>query len=256
MDQVTAEDLQIATIYRVMLHDRGPALWPEHKPVEEIEELKATTPPLIWAGTYQGVPSPPGGFTFQRVWWRNKNRYDPNNPPVIVARFQSWDTAETDSDTAAYSVCVTGALTVDYRLMIESVYRARLTFPELPPKIESLAKSALTKGGLKAVLIEEKSSGVSAYQTLKVSAPKEIARLVFPFLPKVDKPTRANQAALWAANGSILLPEPDGSAIWLMDFEDEIFDFPQGTYKDQVDAFSQLVIYCENYLASGLHKRM
>jgi len=254
-DLVTFEDLQVSTTYRVRLHDRGPALWPENKPEKEIEELKATTPPLIWAGTYQGVPSPPGGFTFKREWWRNQNRYDPENPPSVVARFQSWDTAETDSEDAAYSVCITAGLTADYRLLIESVYRARLIFPELPPKIESLAKWALGNGGLKVVLIEDKSSGVSAYQTLKVSANKAVSRLIYPFTPRVDKETRANQAALWGANGSILLPYPDTSAIWLMDFEDELFDFPQSAYKDQVDAFSQLVIYCENYLASGLHKR-
>ena len=228
----------ITSTYRVLLHDRGPA-----------------TPALTWAGTYQGIPSPPGGFTFRRSWWRNKNRYDPERPPAIVARFQSWDTAEKDTETAAYSACITGALTVDYQLMIESVYKARLIFPELPPKIEALAKSALSKGDLKAILIEDKSSGVSAYQTLRVSAPKTISRLIYPFTPRVDKETRANQAALWGANGSILLPEPGGAAVWLMDFEDELFDFPQSAYRDQVDAFSQLVIYCENYLASGLHKR-
>lgn len=251
----TFQDFQITTTYRVKLHENGPALWPENKPTEEIEELKETTPALIWAGTYQGVPSPPGGFTFKREWWRNQNRYDPDSPPAMVARFQSWDTAETDNEDSAYSVCITAGLTADYRLVILSVYRARLTFPELPPKIESLGNLALKNGGLKVILIEDKSSGVSAYQTLKVSANKAISRLIHPFTPRVDKETRANQAALWVANGSVLLPYPDSSALWLMDFEDEIFDFPQSAYQDQVDAFSQLVIYCENYLASGLHRR-
>lgn len=248
---------QITTTYRVLLHRNGPALWPEHKPEEEITELKATTPELIWAGTYQGSPSPPGGFTFRRSWFRNKNRYDPANPPTVIARFQSWDTAESSSEDAAYTACITAALTADYQLLIESVYRARLIFPELPPKIESLAKTAAETGPpLKAILIEDKSSGVSAYQTLKVSAPRDIGRIIYPFTPRVDKETRASQAALWAKNGSILLPWPGAGVIWLMDFEDELFDFPQHTYRDQVDAFSQLVIYCENYLAAGLHKRI
>jgi predicted phage terminase large subunit-like protein len=254
--EALGQELIAASTYRVKLHGRGPALWPEHKPLPEIEELRATTPALIWSGTYQGLPTPPGGFTFRREWWRNKNRYNPAAPPTLIARFQSWDTAEVDTEKAAYSVCITGGLTTDYRLIVESVYRARLIFPELPPKIERRAAQALaTPGGLKAVLIEDKSSGVSAYQTLRVSAPKEIGRIIIPFTPKVDKVTRANQAALWAANGSILLPYPGPEVPWLLDFEDEIFDFPQGEFKDQVDAFSQLVIYCENYLASGLHKR-
>ena len=49
----------------------------------------------------------------------------------------------------------------------------------------------------------------------------------------------------------VLLPHPGAGAVWLMDFEDELFSFPQSAFLDQVDAFSQLVLFVENYLAEG-----
>ena len=53
----------------------------------------------------------------------------------------------------------------------------------------------------------------------------------------------------------VLLPQPGPEAVWLMDFEDELFNFPQGRFADQVDAFSQLILYVENYLAEGWRAR-
>ena len=49
----------------------------------------------------------------------------------------------------------------------------------------------------------------------------------------------------------VLLPHPGPTAPWLLDFEDELMSFPQSTYADQVDAFSQLILFAENYLAAG-----
>ncbi len=40
-------------------------------------------------------------------------------------------------------------------------------------------------------------------------------------------------------NGSVLIPE---QAPWLDDFQDEILQFPDGRYDDQVDSMSQYLI--------------
>ena len=60
---------------------------------------------------------------------------------------------------------------------------------------------------------------------------------------------------MWCKNGSVLLPAPSAGAPWLVDFEDELFTFPAAANDDQVDAFSQLIIYIENLLAEGFHAR-
>lgn len=228
------------------------ALWPGHKPLAEVLKLRDTTPALIWEGTYQGSPTPAGGYTFRREWWSGQNRYTSDVPAgKIIARFQSWDTAEETKETSAYTVGITGDIIDNYRLVIRDVYRERLTFDVLPQSIESLARQWVADGRLRGVVIEDKSSGKSANQTLRATSPEWLRELLSPYQPRGSKEARAGAAAVWCRNGMVLLPHPGPGAPWLMDFEDELFSFPQSAFLDQVDAFSQLILFVENYLAEG-----
>lgn len=242
----------------MVVHRNGPALWPEHKPLAEVLELRATTPVLDWEATYQGNPTPVGGYTFRREWWSGKGRYRADDlgwRSQVIGRYQSWDTAEEAGVTNAWSVCVTGEILKDYRLVVRDVYRERLTFDVLPATIESLARRWNGDGRLRAVVIEDKSSGKSARQTLAASSEGWLRELLAAYRPTGSKETRAGAASVWCANGMVLLPHPGEGAEWLMDFEDELFSFPQAAYLDQVDALSQLILYCENYLSAGWEAR-
>ncbi len=73
--------------------------------------------------------------------------------------------------------------------------------------------------------------------------------------PVGSKVERANAASVWCANGMVLLPHPGPEVGWLMDFEDELFSFPQAAHDDQVDAFAYVVAFCENLLAAGYGAR-
>lgn len=243
--------------FRVVLHHNGPALWPEHKPLAEVLKLRATTPSLIWEGTYQGNPTPAGGYTFRRDFWSGENRYSSEAEfrGRVVMRVQSWDTAEEVGESNAWSVCVTGEILSDYRLVVREVYRERLTFDVLPATIQSLARRWNADGRLRAVVIEDKSSGKSARQTLAATSEEWLRELLAAYRPTGSKEMRAGAASVWCANGMVLLPHPGEGAPWLMDFEDEMFSFPQSAFADQVDAFSQLVLYCENYLSAGWEAR-
>jgi predicted phage terminase large subunit-like protein len=240
--------------YHYTVHRNGPALWPEHKSLTEILKLQATTPSLIWEGTYQGNPTPAGGYVFRRKFWNGKNRYAADGHDLrglVVARFQSWDTAEEVGESNAWTACVTGEIMRDYRLAIRHMYRARLTFDALPATIESQARQWNGDGLLHGVVIEDKSSGKSAQQTLRVTAPEWLRPLISPYRPVGSKEARAGAAAVWCRNDMVWLPHPGNEVGWLIDFEDELFTFPQGAFADQVDAFSQLVLYSENYLSAG-----
>jgi predicted phage terminase large subunit-like protein len=250
---------------RVFLHDNHEfvdgvpmaALWPEHKSLKAVLALKNTTPRDVWEATYQGNPTAPEGVIFTRSMFSGF-RYDAASDSVrsnVVARFVSWDTANKDKSTNAYSVGVVGDLMADYRLYLRDVFRARVQFPDLPPAIETLARRHNRDNRLRAVIIEDKASGTSAYQTLAKSGGDDLRRLLIAFSPQGDKPQRANQAAVWCQNGSVVLPAPGPEVPWLVDFEDELFTFPGSEYADQVDAFSQLVIYLENLLSEGYRAR-
>ncbi len=238
--------------YTAIVHQSGPALWPEHMPLADVLKLKETTPALVWESTYQGNPTPAGGYTFRRDFWSGINRYHEDEfRGRVVSRFQSWDTAETTGNTSAWTVGITGEILDDYRLVIRDVYRERLTFDVLPSTIESIARQWNGDGRLSYIVIEDKSSGKAANQTLKATSPAWLRKKISPYQPIGSKEHRASQAAVWCRNGMVLLPHPGPAAPWLLDLEDEIFSFPQGTFADQVDAFAQLILFCENYLAEG-----
>ena len=152
------------TTTRVKLHSNGPALWPEHKPLPEVLELKATTPAPIWSSIYQGEPTPAGGSIFHREWWRGKNRYD-SDPAELqrmlsacIGRWISWDTAFKDLATADYTAVVVTELQPNYQMAVREAWRGKVEFPELVSIMTEWTKRYSWDGKLRGVLIEDKAS--------------------------------------------------------------------------------------------------
>jgi phage terminase large subunit-like protein len=188
-------------------------------------------------------------------WYEGQNRFDPRpqaNNEIIVGRWQSWDTGMKEKEDSAYSACVTVELTAAYRLRVRWVYRDKLSFPNLTAKMVDHAREWNRDGKLQGVIIEDKASGTSAFQTLRSSTEDWLSKLVIPFMPHGSKEQRADQGAVWGRNGMVELPVPCHEVPWLLDFEKELFEFPYSMYKDQVDALSQVILYLEHYLAAGL----
>lgn len=195
---------------------------------------------------------------FRRSWWTSRNRYDADDTAFAnhcVARFISWDTALEDKDDSAFTACVVGELSADYRLAIRETWRAKLQFPDLLPAIDRMTSKYLADGKLQAVVIENKASGTSAIQTLRATSSPEVALLLQAFQPSGSKVERAQQASAWCSVDSVLLPHPSQSVPWLREFEEELFGFPNSEHKDQVDAFDQLILYVEHLLAAGWEAR-
>jgi predicted phage terminase large subunit-like protein len=227
----------------------GELLWPERFDADAIQSLKnELMTELNISGQLQQRPAPISGHIYKKEWFAHRTLNTD-----IIARFISWDTAASVSDTSAFSSCTVGELMPDYRLYIREVYRDKLEFPQLQDMIEKMAHKY--KYNLKKIIIESKSSGISVLQTLKQSSEPWLSSLLIAFLPTVDKNTRAYNASVWCENGSVLLPPHDGSSPWLYDFEDELFTFPNSLFKDQVDSFNQLIIYLSNYLSTGYKAR-
>lgn len=242
--------------HTVLLHQDGPALWSARKTLAEIHMLQRTTTELVFSGTYQGQPTPPQGSTFERSWFSTYPSHEPPRIQNIAGRWISWDTAYRDHHKAAYSAWIIGDLMTDYTLRIRHTDRQRLKFPELVSTIVSVAQDWDYDKKLRGIIIEDKASGISAFQTLKTQAPSWMRDLLATFMPTVSKEDRASQASVWCKNKSVLLPQPESDLFWLYDFEDQLFTFPQSEYKDMVDAFSQLVLYLERLLEAGQQARI
>lgn len=225
----------------------GELLWPGRFGRREIDELKSTLSTRGQAGQLQQRPAPLVGSIFKRDW------FGVRGGGGVVGRWISWDTAASMEDTAAYSCGIVGELMPDYRLFIREVYRERLEFPQLQYRVEELADRYKNRRDLKGIIIEYKSSGVQVVQSLRQTS--DAADYIVPFTPKGDKIARAYEAAKWAEKGMIVLPAPSADYPWLAEFEEELFNFPNSKYKDQVDALSQLVDYLSHYLQQGLEAR-
>lgn len=198
------------------------------------------------------------GHPFKRAFFE-ENRYHIEEAVSghVVGRWISWDTALKDTEGSAYNVGVVVELLTDYRLRIREVVRFKATFPELVPQMESLAARWSYDRLLRGVVIEDKSSGISAYQTLDSAAPGWLRDVLALFDPgSYSKLSRWSQAALWCQRGCVLLPHPSENAPWLYDLEGELYAVPDAEYKDTADAFSQAIIYLENLLADGYRTRL
>ena len=225
-------------------------LWEAHIGRKELDVLKLPLSEIGVAGQFQQRPTPLVGAIFKREWFTLRKESMP-----CVGRYFSWDTAASIEDTAAYTCGIVGELTPDYRLYIRDIWRKKIEFPQLQYAIEEQAKKY---GGMKSlytrdIIIENKSSGIQVIQSMKQISP--FADKVMPYTPKGDKIARAYEAAKWCEKGCVILPPPSGDADWMMDWEAELFNFPNSAFKDQVDAFSQLCDYLSYYLAEGLQAR-
>lgn len=196
-----------------------------------------------------------GGATWERSWLEH-SRYDAADERMafsVIARWLSYDTALEEKDTAAYSACIVAELLPDYRMRIRHAWRDRLAFPSLVEHMERDITDWDFDGKLYEVIIENKVSGVSAYQTLMASGSPELRKKLVAFNPKGSKDARFEQAGVWAKNGSLLLPHPSEQTRWLHPLESELFE--ETEFFDQRDSTAQVILWNEYRLAQGLAAR-
>lgn len=216
-------------------------------PREEIELLKANQSEKQFAQEALAQFIKAEGNTFKASWFQTRMDIGSVKP---IATFISWDTASVVSNSSAYSAGVVGQLLPDYRCLITKVYRKRLEFPELEYAVKKLADEYMSQN-LVGIIIEYKSSGIAVAQSLKQTS--EYADLIYTYNPKGNKEDRANIASKWVEKQCVLLPYHSAETDeWLVPFEQEIFDFPNGIYRDQADSFSQLLDYMSNYFQQRL----
>jgi predicted phage terminase large subunit-like protein len=203
--------------------------------------------------------SDPSQKPYDPTWWaKGKNRYhveDTRLANQVLGRWISFDTGIQDKETSAFTAAVVVELLPDYRLLLRHVWRDKVKFPALLKAIQDLAKRWNQDGKLRAVIIEDKASGTSAFQSLSLGADPWLQAILVAFTPKTDKLTRAKQVSIWASRDCFLFPHPSQAAPWLLDFENELYGFPHTVFADQVDAFNQMGLYLENLIALGWQAR-
>jgi predicted phage terminase large subunit-like protein len=217
----------------------GELLWPDRFGPEEIATLEKGLGIFGTAGQLQQRPSPREGGIIPLDKFQ---RYTTMPARETWQRISlSFDTALKEAELNAYSV---GQVWVETSrgLFLLYTWRKKCRYPEL----KRIATSLCEEWQPHEVLIEDKSTGCVLIQDLQ----EERRFPIKPIEPgSMDKVMRMEVEATSIESGLCWLPETSGVEVdsgmaihtcgWLMEFEAECQDFPNGEYKDQVDPMSQ-----------------
>jgi predicted phage terminase large subunit-like protein len=201
----------------------GDVLHPTLLPLAEIENLRLATTEYNFAAQYQQDPQPPAGLIVRRAWL---HFYTPvEKPDTFDQILQSWDTANSDSAEADFSVCTTWGIHGQHLYLLD-VYRKKIEFPELKRTVRELAM--LWKAGV--VLIENKASGISLIQELRADGFSIVQQAPDDNSSKIMR-LRGQTAKI--EGGFARFPE---KAVWLDAYLLELTTFPNSKKDDQVDS--------------------
>ncbi len=200
-----------------------------------------------------------GAVTWLRDWVSRFDLHDEMMDRQVIARMLTYDTANKDKQTNAYTACAVIELLSDYRARLRHVWRERLLMPRLVARVQGdeTTTGDITRwnrdGKLRHVVIEDRASGTGLYQTMYEAGSPELRAMLVAFQPTGSKDDRFGQAGVWVKNGSFLVPKPADDARWLHAWESEIFE--EDEFKDQRDTTAQGILYWEHYLAEGWRAR-
>ena len=228
----------------------GELMFPERFGPQTVKSYKKVLGEMAYAGQMQQRPAPAGGGILKtkhfQLWPHDREL------PVFDFVLQSLDaayTANTTNDPSAFGAW--GVFTYNGRrgAMLLDCWADHLTFPDLRSKLVEewhsvYGKTSQRKGKkADAFLIEAKASGLSLIQDLRQANIPAI-----PYNPgNADKINRAHQASPVLELDCLWIPEstrePGKPVTWARGFLKELEMFPNGEHDDQVDQFTQAIIY-------------
>ncbi|HXG71029.1 MAG TPA: phage terminase large subunit, partial [Gemmatimonadaceae bacterium] len=236
---------------RTITRDVGDLLWPAREGPEELARQKLAMGSYAYAGQYQQRPSPRGGGLFRRDWWQ---LYD-ELPANCQEYAQSWDLAFKSGGEHDYVVGLVAARRGADIFLINR-FKRHASFQETLAAIRQMRDRypAATR-----ILVEDKANGAAVIDTLK----HEIGGII-GVTPQGGKYARASACEPKVESGNVYLPNPvgpDGRAIperaWVNDFVEQMAVFPNGEHDDDVDAFTQLLVYWKHpRMSSEMMRRL
>jgi len=207
--------------------DSEQPLWPERHSKDELRRIERADA-YAFAAQYQQQPVKLGGSLFKDSWWQ----FYEHKPGNLVWRAIYADTAQKTGEANDYSVFQCWGFGEDGRAYLLDLIRGKWEAPELEVQAMAFWNKHRTNdprqpAPLRKFVVEDKVSGTGLLQKL--------AREGLPIegLQRArDKLTRAMDVVGFVSSGQVFLPS---DAPWLSDYLQELRQFPQGRYDDQVD---------------------
>ena len=255
----------------------GEALCPERVPLAVLQRIRTRLGSYWWNALYQQRPSPAEGLLFRKAWIQAPLPTAPGQPrryaPLVLSCDLSFKDGK-DNDACGFALLgllepqrhlaadarrrglalaanaagaqrpgphtpeAAGAQDPWAELQIEALWSHRQRL-DLPGVIKFLLASlaSLDRQGLRphAVLIEDAANGPAVCQLLRRQVPGLIA-----ITPKGSKASRAHAVAPLVEAGQVRFARKANSLV------EELLAFsPRGGIDDQVDAFTQGVLWIE-----------
>lgn len=206
----------------------GEALWPEKYPHAKLQRLQRAIGTRWWNALYQCRPSAQEGGIIKRKWLCNFYRELPEKFDETIL---SLDCTFKDSKKADFVVLQAwGRKGASKYLLAETRDRMDIT-----TTINALKAMAARFPRAYMKLVEDKANGPAVISMLK----EKMSGLV-AIDPEGSKEARLQSVAPDVEAGNIWLPDPS-IAPWIMDWIEEVVNFPNAANDDRVDAFSQAI---------------
>lgn len=226
----------------------GQVIWPERFPTpasaeQFYDDLEVDMGPVDWAAIGQQTPTMGENALIKPEYW---GYYDPHTdlPPANMPNrgflyiVQLWDTAFKDKSRNDFNACVTFGVAGNGIYILE-VYNRRHELPALL----AAATSQAEKWGPTHLKVENKASGPSMAQMLKVAAKRVYVELWDP-PDGGDKYARMAAIVPMVSSGQVKIPhctcgiDQVASPPWLNAFLEQLYGFPAWANDDMADSFS------------------
>jgi predicted phage terminase large subunit-like protein len=209
---------------------KGEALFPELKSIEFLRKQREPMTQAGWESVYQQNPIIVGGGLFPVEKFGEPLKARPDRSQIKKS-IRYWDKAGTQGD-GAYTAGVRLDWLKEGGFVVSDVVRGQWSFYEREQRIKQTAAMDNAEGQSCDIWVEQEPGSGG-----KESAERTVLNLagynVFRDRVKGDKELRAEPYAAQVQAGNIRLV---ASQRWNRDFLDEHETFPNGKYKDQVDA--------------------
>jgi len=203
--------------------DDGAPLWPEKHSADELRRMERAAP-YVFAGQYRQRPAPPEGGVIKPDLLVEVDAV----PPGVVAWCRGWDLAASDDVGSAYTAGVKVGRLADGRFVLAGAVREQFTTDQRDRLIKTTADN--DGAGVRQSLPQDPGQAGKS-QVLHFA--KLLAGHAVHFSPESgDKVTRADPLASQINAGNVLAVRGP----WLKPWKDEARLFPNGKFKDQVDA--------------------
>lgn len=212
----------------------GELLCPERFDEESVTSTEREMGSMTAAAQLQQRPAPAAGAIFKREWLAHEYEVIPDGVTLV----QSWDCAFKGADTSDYVVGQVWGCKGGVFYLVDQI-RARMTFPETLAAVRALS-ARWPKA--RAKYVEDKANGAAVIATLC----DEVAGII-AVNPDGGKEARANAVAPYFEAGNVRTPRAAGIVVdgkridtsWILDWREEMAQFPKGRHDDQVDATTQ-----------------